>query len=88
MKAILNIINSICAAIFSGYVFSVLWGWFIVSTFGLPAIGIAVALGIILVARYATMVPRKLKEEDAIQGVMWFKPLFALLVGFILKSFM
>ncbi len=29
-----------------GYVLSILWGWFMVTTFGLPAIGIGQAIGL------------------------------------------
>ena len=35
-------------SVVSGYTFSVLWGWFIVSTFGLPELSIPAAIGLAL----------------------------------------
>lgn len=50
--AILNMAYSIGCTILSGYVLSVLWGWFIVPTFGLPLLTIPVAIGVMLVVAY------------------------------------
>ena len=36
--------------VWSGYVLSVMWGWFIVPTFGLPALSIPTAIGVAMVA--------------------------------------
>lgn len=36
--------------IIGGYTLSVLWGWFVVSSFGAPALSIAQAYGLMLVA--------------------------------------
>lgn len=91
MKAILSIINHVCAAIFSGYVFSVLWGWFVVSTFGLPAIGIAAAaLGVILVGTYVAhqYVPLDEGQQSERKIRMWARPIAALTFGAIVKAFM
>ena len=47
---IMAILLAIPASIANAYALSVVWGWFIVSTFGLPEISIPVALGIALIA--------------------------------------
>ena len=41
------------AAAWSGYTLSVLWGWFMVPAFGLPALSVAQAYGLALVVRVA-----------------------------------
>lgn len=38
-------------AIYSGYVLSILWLWFIVPTFNLPSLNIPIAIGIIYILR-------------------------------------
>jgi hypothetical protein len=45
---------SVCSAIWHGYVFSVLWNWFAVPAFGLPALSLAMSVGIALLVNYAT----------------------------------
>lgn len=40
--------------ILNGYVLSVLWGWFIVPTFGAPELGIVPAIGLVLVVGILT----------------------------------
>ena len=44
----------VCLSLFQGYVVSVLWGWFIVPVFGVPALSIVPAIGIALVVTYLT----------------------------------
>lgn len=62
------------SAICSGYVLSILWGWFIVSTFNLPQLSVAPAIGLVMVISYLTKpLPEskkkkkiaESKEEDA-----------------------
>lgn len=42
------------AAIFHGYVLSMLWGWFIVPVFNAPVLGVAPAIGVALLIGYLT----------------------------------
>lgn len=44
----------VLAAVLNGYTLSVLWGWFVVPTFHLPTLPIAMAMGIALTVRYIT----------------------------------
>ena len=41
-------------AVWNGYAFSVLWGWFIASKFNAPPISIPEAIGICFIAAYIT----------------------------------
>lgn len=91
--AILNMAYVIGCNIFSGFVLSILWGWFIASTFGLPALTIPLAMGIMLVIGYATkQVDFNNQDREDYQKrvnvVMIVKPLAALAVGYVIKSFM
>ena len=84
-------------AIFNGYVLSVLWGWFVVPTFGAHSLGIVPAIGISMVASYLTHQPRHAskKEEQSFSdtiiegiGMAVLEPSFALLFGWIVHLFM
>jgi formate-dependent nitrite reductase membrane component NrfD len=90
--AILNMAYVIGCNIFSGFVLSILWGWFIVSTFGLPALTIPLAMGIMLVVGYLSkQVDFNNQDREDYQKrmnvVMIVKPLVALVVGYVIKSF-
>lgn len=90
--AILNMAYVIGCNIFSGFVLSILWGWFVVSTFGLPALTIPLAMGIMLVVSYMTKQAdfNNQDREDyqkRVNIVMIVKPLVALVIGYVIKSF-
>lgn len=86
----------VVSPIWRGYVFSKLWLWFIVSTFGAAPLGIAQSIGIGYVVGFLTKEPKP-KKEDA--RPFWevfkeallmavFYPAFALLFGWIIKQFL
>jgi hypothetical protein len=78
------------AATFNGWVLSILWGWFFVPILGLPALGVAQAIGISTVVGYLTHQHRKTPEGEEAEAFAYIaaQPLFALLIGYIVKSFM
>jgi hypothetical protein len=83
------------SAIANGYVLSTLWGWFMVPIFGLPALGIVAAMGVMTVVSYMTASIRYAKDdrdtsEQVIEAIVYaiVRPSMALLVGYIIKSFM
>lgn len=88
----------VLSSIFNGYALSVLWGWFVVPTFGAPALGVVPAIGIAMVVGYLThqTTPDSKKEDDdgigALIGKMVIlalgKPAFALFFGWIVHLFM
>ncbi len=84
------------SSIWSGFVFSILWSWFIVSAFSLPEINIPTAIGIALIISYLT---HQYDSEESkgkkfldimieATGKAAVKPAFALLVGWIVTLFM
>jgi len=52
--ALLTIPLIALSSLWRGYVLTVLWGWFIVPVFHLPALGIVVAIGIAMVVGFLT----------------------------------
>lgn len=80
----------------NGIAISILWGWFIVGKFGLPALSISEAIGLYLVFSYMAYQAPKGKDMDDdpnkavfvafITGIA--RPVLALLVGAIVKSLM
>ncbi len=84
------------SAIFNGYALSVLWGWFVVPTFGAPALDVVPAIGIALVVGYMTHQMReKKKDEQSFKQIIAhgtayaiIKPSFALFTGWIVHLFM
>lgn len=80
-----------CAEYFlDAYALTVLWSWFIVTTFHLPALTIYAAMGLALVVSYLTKQPdwEAQKQEDFLfkRHVAGFiKPLLALFIGRSIK---
>ena len=84
---------SIASTILRGYTLSVLWAWFIVTTFQAPTINIPSAIGMDILAALLTKSHNRAdsEREDAVKfnmtvGILW--PLTALTVGWIVKQFM
>ena len=74
----------------STYVLTVLWGWFMVTTFGLPVLGFASALGMLMVVRFATFRYAPPDPEKNVHKILVrvyayaiLRPLFALGVGYL-----
>lgn len=74
--------------IWDGYVLSVLWGWFLVPAFGLPALSIPMAIGLSAVATLLTTHGAK-PDEDKWRVFLRpiLGPAFLLLIGWIAKSY-
>lgn len=83
---------SIATVIWSGYVLSVIWRWFMVPLFGLPVLSIPAAIGID--ALVTLVIPSQKPSKDTEQST-WsaiitgiLKPLVMLGVAFIAKLFL
>ena len=84
------------SSIFNGYALSVLWGWFVVPTFGAPALGVVPAIGVAMVVSYLTYQTHDCKKEETTFGetiakgtmMVVLKPSFALFFGWIVHLFM
>lgn len=96
MKALYGIVGVfaafLIAIIWGGYVFSVLWAWFVVTTFAAPVITVAQAIGATLVLRFAVGNWRTKKEGDHEHGKAmagaFFIPLLFLGVGWLVKQWL
>ncbi|MDP3726358.1 MAG: hypothetical protein Q8R36_04140 [bacterium] len=86
----------VVGSIANGFVLSVLWGWFIVPTLGLPALSVVQAIGIAMVVSYLTYhyIDTQKGTEDKREkiamaiGMVILRPLFALFFGWIIHLFM
>jgi hypothetical protein len=81
-------------AIYHGWILTILWGWFVVPTFHLPELSIAVAIGLSLIVgmfkSYSVGDNKNLTTEDKLVGavVTLVGPLLTLLFGYIVHLFM
>jgi hypothetical protein len=67
-----------------GFVLSILWSWFMVTTFGLPAISIPVAIGISLLVSVTTLRIRNENLENTDSGTVLIKALIRFFCLFLL----
>ena len=84
------------AAVANGLVLSILWGWFMVPTLGLPEIGIPQAIGISMVAGYITYQSGAENKSGGDSGeaikklvaLVLLRPVVVLALGWIVVQFM
>ena len=84
------------SSIFTGYTLSVLWGWFVVPTFGAPALHIVPAIGVAIVVSYLTYQTHNCQKEkksfgetiveETVMAVL--RPSYVLFFGWIVHLFM
>lgn len=76
------------AGIVQGVTLMLLWRWFAVPIFGLPALTIAQALGLSLILGYVQYKPQR--ETRSMREILWRNTLGALLyiaLGYVLKVY-
>ena len=79
----------VCTSIFGGFTLSILWGWFVVSTFGVVQIGIVQAIGLMLVLQFMTPNYNSNGGSSLVVCVARiFHCLLALGVGYVVHCFM
>ena len=102
MKAIgyfaVFICGSVVNHIVNGWALTLLWAWFVVATFDVRPLSIPAAIGLSLVVGYLTYQFKPDTKEDKEKSFghrlaeAWVigvtKPLFALLIGVIVKQWM
>lgn len=79
------------ATIWGGYVLSIIWGWFMVPTFGLPLLSVTAAMGVALVIGYLTHAYKEPDSETHPWKRMFYvfmRPLVVLVFGWIVKQWM
>jgi len=83
--------------IFDGYVVATLWGWFMATTFGLPRLTLAPAIGVsLLVGRLTFQHPLDVTEKDRSYWgrlgrtitLIYAPPAVTLLLGWAVHAFM
>jgi predicted phage tail protein len=86
----------IAGSMWNGYVFSVMWGWFVVPAFHLPQVSVAVAIGISMIVGMLThhlsqdQEKKKSDTTDAmISSFSWsfLYPLLMLAAGYVAHLF-
>ncbi len=77
-------------SVWRGYVLSILWGWFAVPAFGLPALSIPLAIGVALITGMLAENSTTPKETDAGTTIakIVLGPALVLLVGWIVTKFL
>lgn len=80
--------------IIDGYVLMKLWSWFVVASFGAPAMSLPVAAGVGLIVALTThQTPQKFDEESPIAALsrlgetLFVKPGLLLFVGWVIKTY-
>lgn len=79
----------------NGWALSILWSWFVVPIFGLPALSLASALGLSIVVSFMTHQDVDCEQPDRSMSATWSRvvaitvgrPLLALLMGWIILKF-
>lgn len=91
MKLIGIIAIGLLSGVLSGYVLSVLWGWFISPVFGLPELSIMQALGLALIVTFLTGESSPKGEDTRSTGeimiAVFLRLLFTLAIGFVFTLF-
>jgi hypothetical protein len=82
------IVLLVVSSIWSGYVLSILWSWFMVTTFGLPELSIPQAIGLSLILGYFHRATTKEQDPAAALAVVLVSPLIFLMIGWVVKGFM
>lgn len=90
----ITVVMTAALTTWEGFVLSKMWGWFLVPTFGLPAITIPVAIGICLIAAFLTHQQNfKVKSGDDLKdafnawGYGFVVSLMIFFIGWIVKAF-
>lgn len=78
------------SAVWRGFTLSILWGWFIVPLFGLPALSIPFAIGLSLVVGFLSQQAHQAhsdKDWGQVCLIAALYPALALLIGWIVTKF-
>lgn len=84
---------AIIMAIIQGWVLTVLWDWFVVPTFNVSQLSIAVAIGISIIVSmfrggYTTNKEQTLEQKIGVVVGIILSPFLSLLLGWIVHMFM
>lgn len=91
-----SIVCMIYTALLSGWAFTKLWSWFVVTTFGLAPLSIPAAIGLAFVVSYLTHQPNPEASKDKTWAQLLYfgvgyataKVVLAMTFGYIVKLWM
>lgn len=88
--SIKRMVASVVAALFTGWVLKVMWGWYMVPALGLPTLSLVPAIGIVLIAQLLTIqyIPRTEEELNMLIVFEFSVPTVTIVAGCILHLFM
>ena len=80
----------IIAYLLDGLALKLLWGWFMVPTFGLPVISLVQAIGIGIVISFLTQqhIPRDEEQQTEMMVFTVVVPVLAIIIGGVAHLFM
>jgi len=83
----------VVSTLLNGWVFSILWAWFIIPVFGLPALTIGQAIGLSMVVTFLTYqyVDNQKSDKETNYAVIVLplaKPFMYLAIGYVVKLVM
>ena len=86
----------VLSSMWKGYVLTVLWAWFVVPTFGLPALAVAPAIGLSLLVSFLTHQGDAIKEPEGSSlertskavSLALVMPALVLGIGWVVRQFM
>lgn len=93
MFFLLRLLFSILLAVLNGFVLSKLWGWFVVTQFDLPSLGVVPAIGVGLAVSFLTHQVQNKSDEDSDERALRtiiesaVVAVFALIYGWVVFQF-
>lgn len=88
------VISIALSTVWSGYVLSVLWRWFVVPSLDAPALSVGYAIGIMIVVGYLTQTDEASKKQESLSAMLAegiaraaLRPALALLFGWVVTLF-
>ncbi len=81
-------------AIVEGWALATLWGWFVVGTFNVPELSLALAIGLILTVRLVCHNQRSSSHPDektnfgVLFSILFIRPLLAVGLGYIVYAYL
>lgn len=89
---ILLFLWTVCNLFWQGFVFMKVWNWFPQEILGAPSLGLAGAMGLLLIAVFFRSINSKLEKKP--EKELWYASIsitvlygFVLLIGFIIQLF-
>lgn len=85
-----SVLVAAAGAVWSGFVLTLLWGWFVVPTFGLPTLHVVPAIGLTITVAHLTPPSTFKLEGDPLSDLylLALRPAVGLAMGWAVHQFM